>query len=222
MHALIVFDHPYGPAAGDNEPHHRSLSAAMLKAVVAGLDEASHTHDLLDLAAEGFDPVMTADELRHRRTQGTPPADVAAIQQRLAQADHLILIFPTWWMAMPAGTKGFLDRVLTEGFAYAEPVPGRPLVRLLHRLQEVSVLTAMTSPGWAYRWWFGRPAQQILACGTFRLIGIPKVRWYPIYRSVKRGADSRERELARVQRRFASIPLGASAVRPVRLGSCPR
>ncbi|GAB7191795.1 hypothetical protein NUM3379_25030 [Kineococcus sp. NUM-3379] len=37
---------------------------------------------------------------------------------------------------MPAGTKGFLDRVLTPGFAYEEPAPAgraRELTRVRRR-----------------------------------------------------------------------------------------
>lgn len=208
MHALIVFDHPYGAAADEDQPHHRSLSAALLRAAMTGLERGGHTHDVVDLAAEDFDPVMSADELRGQRLGSPVPADVAALQERLARADHLVLIFPTWWMSMPAGTKGFLDRVLTKGFAYDEPRHGDRLVRRLHRLQEVTVLSPMTGPTWAYRWYFGRPAQRILARGTFGLIGIPRTRWYGIERSTKRGPVSRGRALARVERRFAALPAG--------------
>ena len=214
MHVLLVFDHPYGPQASTGEPHRRSLSAAALAAVVAGLERGGHTHDLLDLRAERFDPVMGAEELRGRRTGEAPAPQIAALQQRLARADHLVLVFPTWWMAMPAGTKGFLDRVLTPGFAYDEPRPGRPLVRRLHRLQEVSVITPMTSPAWAYDWWFGRPAQRILARGTFGLIGIRRVRWYGIARSTARGPDSRRRFLDRLEERFATLPATAASAGP--------
>ena len=213
MHVLVVFDHAYGAEAGDDVPHHRSLSAALLRQVLAGLADARHTHDLLDLAAEGFQPVMSAAELRGRRLQEPPPSDVASLQTRLAAPDHLVLVFPTWWMSMPTGTKGFLDRVLTPGFAYDEPRPGRPLVRRLTRLQGVSVLSPMTSPEWAYRWWFGQPAARILGRGTFRLIGIRRVRWYAVPRSVARGAAGRDRELARVRRRFGRLRPRTGALR---------
>lgn len=205
MHVLLVFDHPYGASASDDVPHRRSLSAAMLAAAVAGLDAAGHTHDVLDLAAEGFDPVLSAEDLVAWRTEAPPREDVARLQARLAAADHLVLVFPTWWMAMPAGTKGFLDRVLTPGFAFDEPTPGGALVRRLDRLGGVTVLTAMTTPRAFYRTWFGRPAAHILARGTFRLIGIRRVHWVAVHRSEARGATSRRRALARITSRFRTL-----------------
>ncbi|GAA3863216.1 NAD(P)H-dependent oxidoreductase [Leifsonia kafniensis] len=205
MHVLLVFDHPYGAEAFDNVPNRRSLSAAMLAAAQTGLDSAGHSSDTVDLVAEGFDPVLSADDLRAWRT-GTPGRpDVQRLQDRVAAADHIVFVFPTWWMSMPAATKGFLDRVLTRGFAFEEPRPGGALVRTLHRLRGVTVLTAMTTPGPVYRAWFGRPAQRILADGTFRLIGIRRIRWIAIDRSTQRGALRRERALARITRRFAAL-----------------
>lgn len=211
MHVLLVLDHPYGLDAGGDVPHRRSLVVAMLDAARAGLDRAGHTHDTIDLAE--LDPVMTPDDLVAWRLRAEPRTDVAALQQRLARADHLVLAFPLWWMSMPARTKGFLDRVLTPGFAFDEPVPGGRLHRRLHRLQGVTALVAMTTPSWLYTAWFGAPARRILDRGTFRLIGIPRVHWVAIDRSAQRGAASRQRALERVRRRFEALqPRAAQSV----------
>lgn len=205
MHTLVVLDHPYGASASANEPHHRSLVAAMVLAAQRGMDRGGHTHETVDLAALQFDPVMTADDLRAWRTEATPREDVARLQSALQRADHLVLAFPTWWMGPPARTKGFLDRVLTPGFAFDEPVLGGPLRRRLHKLRGVSILTAMTTPAPLYGSWFGAPSRRILARGTFQLIGIRRVRWFSIDRSAQRSAASRERALQRVTRRFAAL-----------------
>lgn len=205
MHVLIVFDHPYGARAADNIPHRRSLSAAALASVRTGLTEAGHSIDVVDLTGEGFDPVLSAEELRSWRTGGEMRADAAALQQRLDAADHLVLIFPVWWMAMPASTKGFLDRVLAKGYAFDEPKLGGALRGRLTRLRGVSVISVMTTDDALYRWWFGRPAHRILGRGTFRLIGIRRFRHFSIGRSTQRGAPSRERALAGIHRRFAAL-----------------
>ncbi|PAJ75777.1 hypothetical protein CJF42_03415 [Pseudoalteromonas sp. NBT06-2] len=41
-------------------------------------------------------------------------------QSKLDSADVLILQFPLWWWSFPAILKGWIDRVLTSGFAYGE------------------------------------------------------------------------------------------------------
>ena len=204
MRVLIVLDHPYGAAASDNRPHDRSLVAAMVAAARTGLDAAGHTHELVDLAAIGFDPVLNADDLRAWRLEKAPRPDVDALQRQLAAADHLVLAFPVWWMSPPARTKGYLDRVLTPGFAFDEPTPGGALVRRLHRLGGVTVLAAMTTPGLFYRTWFGSPLRFVLGRGTFQLIGIRRVRYLVIDRSGQRSHASRERALRAVTRRFSS------------------
>lgn len=205
MHVLVVFDHPYGAEAHDNVPHQRSLAAAALAEVRAGLADAGHSVDVADLAAEGFDPVMSAAELRAWRTGGEMRSDATALQHRLSAADHLVFVFPVWWMAMPAGTKGFLDRVLAKGYAFDEPRIGGALRGRLTRLRGVSVVSVMTTDDTLYRWWFGRPASRILGSGTFRLIGVRRFRHISIARSSQRGAASRMRALAGVRRRFAAL-----------------
>ena len=205
MHALIVFDHPYGADAADDIPHRRSLSAALLAHARSGLESAGHTVDVIDLATEGFHPALNAGDLRAWRLRSTIDPQVIDYQHRLAAADHLVFIFPTWWMAMPAATKGFLDRVLVRGFAFEEPRPGRALTRRLTRLEGVTVLTPMTTPSGFYRWWFARPGQRILFRGTFGLIGIRRLRWFSFSEAARRGPAARARMLARTHRYFASL-----------------
>lgn len=49
---------------------------------------------------------------------GTLTEDVKLEQERLREADALILAFPLWWFSMPAILKGWIDRVYSYGFAY--------------------------------------------------------------------------------------------------------
>ena len=205
MHVLAVFDHPYTSASGDDRPHDRSYSAALLAAAAAGLESAGHTVDVIDLAADGFNPVMNRADLVAWRTGAAPDPAVAAYQQRLAVADHVVFVFPTWWMSMPALTKGFLDRVLSKGFAFEEPRPGGALIRTLTRLRGVTVLTPMTTRFGLYRWWFGRPGHRILFRGTFGLIGIKRLRWFSFEGPAQRSAEWRSARLRSVERYFAAL-----------------
>lgn len=42
------------------------------------------------------------------------------MQPRVLAADAVLLVFPLWWGGVPAVLKGWFDRVLAYGFAYAE------------------------------------------------------------------------------------------------------
>lgn len=98
-------------------PREDSFTAALAAALMRGLREAGHTIDLANLYAEGFDPLVTEAEMQSWR-QHTVPADVAAYQARLRQAEALLLIYPVWWGTPPAILVGWMQRVLTSGFAF--------------------------------------------------------------------------------------------------------
>ncbi|WP_310831441.1 NAD(P)H-dependent oxidoreductase [Paenibacillus pedocola] len=205
MRVAIIFDHPYGAGASDNVPHARSYSAALLAAVIRGLNTQQHEIDLMDLHADGFNPVTSAQELSAWRQKTTLDPLAADYQKRLIAADHIIFIFPVWWESMPALTKGFLDKVFAKGVLYNEPKPGRPFVHCLPNLQGVSLLTVMSTPDKIYRWYFGNPVTKILFRGTFRKMGFHKLRWYNYTGMERRSPEQRSQFLAKTEQRFARL-----------------
>ncbi|MEK3738850.1 NAD(P)H-dependent oxidoreductase [Paenibacillus sp. FSL E2-0274] len=206
MNVLIIFDHPYGASASENIPHQRSYSAALLASVMRGLTTKGHTIDLIDLHTDGFDPVMSREELTAWRQKKTTDRLVANYQQRLIAADHIVFIFPIWWEAMPALTKGFLDKVFAKGIVYEETKPGRPFKCLLPNIKGVSLLTVMNTPDFFYRWIFGNPITKILFRGTFRKMGIRKnLRWYNYSGMSDRSLEERVKHLDKTEQRFARL-----------------
>ena len=125
MHALFVYAHP--------EP--TSFTAALKDAGAEALKSAGHGVEVSDLYAEKFDPragrhdfIGVADpgrfhyqtEQAHaQETHGFAP-DLAREQQRFLKADLVVWVYPIWWGGMPAILKGWFDRVLAYGFAYAD------------------------------------------------------------------------------------------------------
>ncbi|ALP36828.1 NAD(P)H dehydrogenase [Paenibacillus sp. IHB B 3084] len=206
MNVLIVFDHPYGASASENVPHQRSYSAALLASVMRGLTTKGHEIDLVDLHKDGFNPVMSSEELASWRQKTTIDPLVINYQQRLIAADHIIFIFPIWWEAMPALTKGFLDKVFAKGIVYEEIKPGRPFKCLLPNIKGVSLLTVMNTPDFFYRWIFGNPITKILFRGTFRKMGIREnLHWYNYTGMSNRSLDARVKYLDKTEQRFALL-----------------
>ena len=58
------------------------------------------------------------DESRHAYAHQCQTDDVAAEQQKLREADALVLVFPLWWFGMLAIMKGWIERVWAYGLAY--------------------------------------------------------------------------------------------------------
>ncbi len=214
MRVLLVFDHPYTLSSADNVAHQRSFSAALAAAAIRGLARAGHDVDVVDLAADGFQPTMSREDLVAWRTARVVDPRVDDYQQRLMSADHLIFVFPVWWEAMPAATKGFLDRVLVKGMVFEERPGsrGNPFHSLMTRLGGVTVLSVMATPDKVYRWWFRDPLTKILFKGMFGKIGVKNLTWINFDRVADRSPQKRAQMLADTEARFAAFqPAGVPA-----------
>ncbi|MCS4276246.1 hypothetical protein M2390_001428 [Mycetocola sp. BIGb0189] len=125
---LMVFDHPYGADASENIPHLRSFSAAIAAAARRGQEKASHEVDLIDLHADGFDPVMHESDLAAWRQASVVDAQVADYQARLRAADHPGpgLSLALWKPDHEDYVPGNVPQEWCEESALAEPhEPGR-------------------------------------------------------------------------------------------------
>ena len=98
MNVLYVYCHPLDD----------SFHAAIRKEALAGLREAGHTIDLLDLYAEGFDPVLSADRRRDYHDPVRNRANNQTYVDRLMAANALVVQFPTWSFGPPAMLKGLV------------------------------------------------------------------------------------------------------------------
>jgi NAD(P)H dehydrogenase (quinone) len=98
-------------------PRAESLTMALAHAYVAELAALGHQHTLYDLYCMQFDPVLTSTEMVQTQGRSGPPAVLQA-QQDLEAADVVTVIYPLWWLSMPAILKGYVDRVFARGFAY--------------------------------------------------------------------------------------------------------
>ncbi|GGO46012.1 NAD(P)H dehydrogenase [Streptomyces daqingensis] len=138
MKVLWIFAHP----------EQRSLNASLMREGLSELAASGHESRVSDLYAMGWKAVLDASDVRAPARPGSPgsapPAvsrgaegrltvgaeqeraylhggqseDVREEQRKLAWADTLILHFPLWWFGPPAILKGWLDRVLVQGFAF--------------------------------------------------------------------------------------------------------
>ena len=117
--ALIVVAHPL----------RRSLCWRLADLAAAQAQAAGWQVTVCDLNG-GFDPKLSMSERAsyYSGFHGEAAEEMAA----LAQADALILVFPTWWFGFPAVLKGWFDRVWAPGLAYDhDPAAGLMRPRLL-------------------------------------------------------------------------------------------
>ena len=159
---VIIQGHP-DPAGGH-------LCHPLAEAYAAGARAASHTVEMLTPASLHLPPLTTKAAF-----EAPPPPEVSAVQETLAGAQHLALVFPLWLSGMPAVLKAFLEQVFRPRFMLLDPTTGW---RGARRLKGVSarVVVTMGMPAIAYRWWFGAHGVRALTSGLLGFAGIGPVR----------------------------------------------
>ena len=130
----IVFAHPWNG----------SFNKAILDKVVEKLEETKEKYTIIDLNKDGFNPVMTEKDLELYSQGKSDDPLVLKYQEILKNTDELILIFPIWWMSMPAILKGFFDKVMLRGFAYKNTQNG--IKGLLTNVKTAKMITTATAP----------------------------------------------------------------------------
>jgi putative NADPH-quinone reductase len=102
-------------------PDPSSLNHALARSIVEALEEQGVAVSVHDLYAEGFEPNLTAREIR-THVSGDPAVEQHASE--LAVADGLVIVHPVWFDAPPAILKGWVDRVVREGTAFERSEEG--------------------------------------------------------------------------------------------------
>lgn len=161
MKILIVLGHP----------HPGSLNHAIAHAVRDDMREAGHDVVFHDLYAEGFDPLLVAEEIPE---SGNVPAVVQAHCEDLCSADGIVIVHPNWWGQPPAMLKGWVDRVFRAGLAYRfeEGDGGEGIPVGLLRAGAAVILNTSNTPEARELSAFGDPLDAIWHRCIFDLCGV--------------------------------------------------
>lgn len=205
MNILIVYAHP--------EP--RSMSGAMKDCAVETLVALGHTVVVSDLYAMQFNPVASrsdmqqpADELYFQLQieqaaalrENTFSSDISIEQEKVRQSELLIFQFPLWWYSVPAIMKGWIDRVLSYGFAYGGGAS----------LQGRRALLSLTTGGPEHTY---QPDMRgtldlllkHITDGTFALCGIESLPPFVVYAASRTSHEQRQAALEEYRQRLTAI-----------------
>lgn len=195
MKVLVVLAHPSVD----------SFNHAIARRAQAALEANGHTVRLLDLYALGFRAAMSADE--RRAYDGEQPISDPLVAEHAAlvrACEALVFVYPTWWSAMPAILKGWLERVLVPGVGFEFDDKGKvaPGLRNVRHLVGIST--------------YGSPRLYVKALNdngrrtvlrTLRLsTGLrTRGRWLALYAIDAADAQRREAFLQRVERTLGAL-----------------
>ncbi len=107
MKHLIIYAHP----------HIGSLNHFLKETAVYTLEKANHEVRIRDLYELNFNPVLSLRDMAGQRKGQVAPL-VGEEQKHIEWAEAITFIYPIWWTGMPAIMKGYIDRVMSYGFAY--------------------------------------------------------------------------------------------------------
>lgn len=138
---------------------------------IAGFEAGGHEVRLLNLIADGFDPIVNADQWAAHAAAGLPDGLAGTYAETVMWSDTLVFVYPTIWGGQPALLKGWLDRVFTNGVAY-DIVPGASRISgRLKQIDRIMVITTYSTKRWRSRL-HGEPGKKVMKRGVRALCGL--------------------------------------------------
>lgn len=184
-------------------PKAGSLCAALADAYQSGVEAAGAEAIRMDLADMAFDPHFEGYD------GDEPPLepDLIAWQEAINWADHVMVIHPYWWGAMPTRAKAVLDRALTPGFGFKYHDRKVAWDKLLRGKTAEGVITSDTPP-LLDTVLYHKPARRVLRNQVFGFTGM-KVRRMVQLGSVKLASKKKiENWFGRMRRMGKRAALG--------------
>jgi putative NADPH-quinone reductase len=175
-------------------PRATSFCAALADGYEAGARAAGAEVRRMDLHAMRFDPQFEG----YGGELPAPEPDLVAWQENIAWADHLLIVHPYWWGAMPAQAKAVLDRALIPGFGFRYHSRGVGWDKLLTGRTADGIITSDTPP-WFDTLVYRKPGRRVLRNQVLGFCGI-KARKIVQFGTIKTATEAkRARWIARAR-----------------------
>tara|TARA_R110002072_G_scaffold113756_2_gene243412 strand:+ start:6075 stop:6671 length:597 start_codon:yes stop_codon:yes gene_type:complete len=181
---LIIDSHP--------DPDTGRLCHGLANAYASGAEDNGHEVRRLNLHALDFPLLRSAADFE----TGAPPTAIAASQEDIRWAEHILIVYPLWLGSMPALLKGFLEQAIRPDFAFERGDPGWPRKRLKGRTARIVVTMGM--PAMAYRWIYLSHSLRSLERNILKFAGIGPVRETLFGRVNEANEQTRNRWIARM------------------------
>ena len=155
----------------NGHPDKQSLCFELAQYYKKGADLAGANCKLVNLADLQFNPILTSGY--RKRTELEP--DLLMMQEEIKKADHLVLVYPTWWATYPALLKGFIDRVFLPGFSFKYR-ENSPLWDKLLTGKTARMIVTMDTPKWYYSLFMKNAGHRSMKKGILEFCGIKPVK----------------------------------------------
>ena len=190
MNYLVVTSHPYDG----------SFNAGVAKTVVETVAKNGHSVELIDLIKDGFNPVMSGQDLYNWRKGEIDDPLISKYQAAIDKADVVVFPIPLWWASMPAVLKGFCDKVFQLGWSYTYG-PGGTMLPLLKNKKAI-VITTMQTPNDYYDNVLGNPITGSFMKDTLETCGFEIEKHFQIDQIATGGRPHAEEKMSEIRDYF--------------------
>lgn len=184
MRIAIIDGHP--------DPDAARFVHALAQAYAEGALAGGHEIRRVDVAALDVGFLRSAHSWEH----DAATRDIAAAQEAIGWAEHLVIVYPLWLGSMPALLKAFFEQAFRPGFAIAKGK--RTMWPGLLNGRSARIVVTMGMPAFVYRWYFLAHSLRSLERNILRFSGIGPIR-ETLIGTVESSAEKRARWLDRLR-----------------------
>ncbi|WP_028610113.1 NAD(P)H-dependent oxidoreductase [Paenibacillus harenae] len=179
----------------NGHPDPQSFCSALCRSYIEGAASRSAEIREIDLSQIVFDPNLKFGYRKRTELE----EDLKEAQELIRWADHLVFVYPTWWGAMPAILKGFIDRVFLPGFAFKYRENSVLWDKLLTG-KTAHLIVTMDTPAWYNRWIYRHAGHHVMKRNILQFCGITPVRVTEISPVKPSSAEQRAKWLDKIKR----------------------
>ncbi|MDM5360588.1 NAD(P)H-dependent oxidoreductase [Peribacillus sp. RS7] len=193
MNILVIYTYP----------NHKSLSYAFLQKVIIGSKENTNIKGLqvLDLYAEGFNPLLEFNEHKRRRDMHRDP-QLEKYRNQITWADKIVFVYPIWWGRPPAMLMGYIDQLFSANFAYRDKKGLLP--EGLLKGKSVVCVSTMKGPAKYPLFWLNDAHKILMKRALFNFVGIKKVKFFE-FGNMESPKGKQTQKLEKVYRYFKKV-----------------
>lgn len=184
----------------NGNPEKESFSKALSQAYHEGALQKGHHVELVHIRDLRFDPILWEG---YHSIQELEP-DLVVFQEKIKWAEHLTIVFPTWWGGMPAILKGLFDRCFLSGFAFKYHAKD-PLWDKLLVGKTAQIITTMDAPKLWYWLIYRSCGTRMLKRAILEFCGISPVKTHIVGRMRYKTPPQLEKELLAVKQLGAQL-----------------
>lgn len=155
----------------NGHPDAQSFCLALSDAYIKGASTSNAQIRSIDVSKIKFDPNLKFGYRKRTELED----DLIEAQKLIRWADHLVFVYPTWWGAMPAILKGFIDRVFLPGFAFKYR-ENSPLWDKLLSGKSAHLIVTSDTPSWYNKLVYKNAGYNLMKRNILKFCGIKPVR----------------------------------------------